>query len=320
MIEIRRILCPIDFSDHSRRALDHAIAIARCYKSTITALHVIVRGPTVTAGSTPVVFELVPSMPVDREQVLADLTAFAATGGPAGVPIATLVREGHPAAEIVDQATSMNADLLVMGTHGRSGADRLLLGSVTEKVLRKARCPLMTVPRKLPDAVPLGPVLYRRILCPVDFSESSLHALEYAASLAQPGGQLTVLHVVAHEFEDTSDIQCDAGMTVGEFLQQCEEALERRLHRAIAGAAGLCCVDPLITHGKPWREVLRVATERQSDLIVMGVRGRGVTDLLLFGSTTHHVVREASCPVLTLRHRAEAADSASAPAARKKSS
>jgi nucleotide-binding universal stress UspA family protein len=93
----------------------------------------------------------------------------------------------------------------------------------------------------------------------------------------------------------------DAGMTLGDFLKEREEALRQRLQEAIAGATEFCSVESLMTHGKPWREVLRVAAERQSDLIVMGVQGRGAADLLFFGSTTQHVVRGASCPVLTLR-------------------
>jgi nucleotide-binding universal stress UspA family protein len=162
----------------------------------------------------------------------------------------------------------------------------------------------MTVPRRLPDAVPAGPVLYKRILCPVDFSESSLHALDYAVSLAQEAdGQLTVLHVVSHEPEYAAGRDdYDAAMTVGDFLQEREDALQRRLQELVARAPEFCRMESLMTHGKPWREVLRTAEQQQSDLIVMGVQGRGAADLLFFGSTTQHVVRDASCPVLTLRH------------------
>ena len=305
MIEIRRILCPIDFSDYSRRALDHAIAIARWYESTVTVLHVFSPAPVAAFGPGPVVFEPIVLTAVDRDQLLADTKAFAETESAPGITIEAVVREGNTAAEILEQATGMKADLLVIGTHGRSGFERLVLGSVAEKVLRKASCPVMTVPRRLPDAVPAGPVLYKRILCPVDFSESSLHALKYAISMAQEAdGQLTVLHVVAHEFENAADmasIVSDAGMTIGSFVKQREEALRRRLQEAVATAPEFCSVESLMTHGKPWREVLRIAAERQSDLIVMGVQGRGAADLLFFGSTTQHVVREASCPVLTLR-------------------
>jgi nucleotide-binding universal stress UspA family protein len=305
MIEIRRILCPIDFSDYSRRTLDHAIAIARWYESTVTVLHVFSTAPVAAVGPGPVVLEPIVLTAVDRDQLLADTKAFAEAEGAPGITIDAAVRAGNTAGEILEQATSMKADLLVIGTHGRSGFERLFLGSVAEKVLRKAGCPVMTVPRHLPDAVPAGPVLYKRILCPVDFSESSLHALKYAISMAQEAdGQLTVLHVVEHDLQNTADmasVAYAAGMTIGNFLKEREEALRRRLQETIAGAPEFCSVESLITQGKPWREVLRIAAERQSDLIVMGVQGRGAADLLFFGSTTQHVVREASCPVLTLR-------------------
>jgi nucleotide-binding universal stress UspA family protein len=305
MIEIRQILCPIDFSGHSRRALDHAIAIARWYEAKVTALYVFSPAPVAAFGPGPVVFEPIVLTALDRDQLLADTKAFAEAEGAPGITIDVAVREGNTAGEILEQAASMNADLLVIGTHGRSGVERLVLGSVAEKVLRKATCPVLTVPTHSPDAVPVGPILYKRILCPVDFSDASLNALKYATSMAQEAdGQLTVLHVVAHEFENADDmasIVSDAGMTIDSFVKQREEALRRRLQEAVATAPEFCSVESLMTHGKPWRDVLRIATERRSDLIVMGVQGRGAADLLFFGSTTQHVVREALCPVLTLR-------------------
>src|SRR5688500_17795398 len=177
MIEIRRILCPVDFSDYSRRALDHAIAIARWYGSTVTALHVVSPAPAAGYGPGPGTFPPMVLTAVHRAHLLAETRAFVEAEGAPGVGTEAVVREGQTAAEIVDQATGMNADLLVIGTHGRSGFERLLLGSVAEKVLRKARCPVLTVPGRLPDAVPAGPGLFKRILCAVDFSESSMNAL-----------------------------------------------------------------------------------------------------------------------------------------------
>ena len=306
MIEIRRILCPIDFSDYSRRALDHAIAIARWYESTVTVLHVFSPAPVAAFGPGPVVFEPIVLTPVDRDQLLADTKAFAETESAPGITIEAVVREGNTAAEILEQAASMKADLLVIGTHGRSGFERLLLGSVAEKVLREGQLP----GADRADTSFRTPCLQARSSISGSFAQwtsrtSSLHALKYAISMAQEAdGQLTVLHVVAHEFENTADmasIVSDAGMTIGSFVKQREEALRRRLQEAVATAPEFCSVESLMTHGKPWREVLRIAAERQSDLIVMGVQGRGAADLLFFGSTTQHVVREASSPVLTLR-------------------
>jgi nucleotide-binding universal stress UspA family protein len=183
MIEIRRILCPIDFSDYSRRALDHAIAIARWYKSTVTVLHVVPSVEVAPVGPRSVVFDPIRLSPGERNQLLADAKAFAATESAPGVAIEAAVREGNVAAEILEQVEAIKADLVVVGTHGRSGFERFLLGSVAERVLRKASCPVMTVPSRLPDAVPAGPAFCGRILCPVDFSESSLLALNYATSM-----------------------------------------------------------------------------------------------------------------------------------------
>ncbi len=305
MIEIRRILCPVDFSDYSRRALDHAIAIARWYESTVTALHVFTPVPVAAYSPGPVVIEPTVLTAADRGQLIAETKTFVEAERIPAVAIEAVVREGNTAAEILDQARTMNADLLVIGTHGRSGFERLLLGSVAEKVLRKASCPVLTVPGGLPTAPPAGPGLYKRILCPVDFSHSSLRALQYALSIAQEAdGRLTVLHVVAHEFESTVDMATvvyDAGMTVSCFIHEREKVLRQRLQEAVAGATEVCKVESLMTHGKPWREVLRIATERDSELIVMGVHGREAADLGLLGSTTQHVMREAACPVLTLR-------------------
>ena len=304
-IDIRRILCPIDFSDHSRRALDHAMAIARSHQSTVTVLYVFAPLPVAAVGLGPMGLEPTVLSPIDSERLLEETKAFAATESAPGVSVQALVRGGSAAAEIVDQAADMQADLLVMGTHGRSGFERLVLGSVTERVLRKAPCPVMTVPTGLPDAVPAGPVLYQSILCPVDFSDSSLHALKYASSMAvRAHGQLTVLHVDERDFGHADGIggmAYDAGMTLGEFLEERAQVSRRRLEDVTRDAAANGNVDTLLTNGTPWREVLRVAAERRSDLIVMGVQGRGSTDLLFFGSTTQHVVRQATCPVLTLR-------------------
>jgi nucleotide-binding universal stress UspA family protein len=302
MIEIRRILCPVDFSDYSRRALDHAIAIARWYKSTVTALHVFSPAPVAAYGPGPVVFAPIVLTAADHDQLLADTRAFIEAEAAPGVAIDAVVREGNTAAEIVDEATTMRADLLVIGTHGRSGFERLVLGSVAEKVLRKARCPVLTVPRRLPDAVPPGPVLFKRILCAVDFSESSMHALKYALSLAQEAdGGLTVVHVLGAEVVPQVGIG-EEHVSLAAVQRQLAEEARQFLDKAVPDSTTAhCTVETMLLHGKPWREILRIAADRQTELIVIGVQGRGAADLMFFGSTTQHVVREATCPVLTLR-------------------
>jgi len=184
MIQLRRILCPIDFSDFSRRALDHALVLAHWYQSTVTLLHV--REIALFAAYAPG-SGVVPSAmltPDDRQAILDSMKRLAESEAGPGAPIDFQIAEGHVADAIVAQAMDARSDLIVLGTHGRSGFERLVLGSVTEKVLRKAACPVLTVPKALGDVVPASP-LFKRIVCAIDFSDCSMHALEYACSLAQ---------------------------------------------------------------------------------------------------------------------------------------
>ena len=302
MTELKQILCPVDFSEFSRRALDHALAVARCYGSTVTALHVVAPMPVVVPGPYYFGAEPPPPMalpPTDHGVIAAQLQRLADAEQVPGVRVETLVAEAPVVySEILDHAARLGSDLVVMGTHGRSGFERVFLGSTAEKVLRKARCPVMTVPPKAPDAMPRGPVPFTRILCAVDFSESSKVALDYGMSLAREGhAALTLAHVI-----EMRPLYYDFSPPAVVDLTAWSEDARRRLRHMVPDAVrSSCSVRELVRNGTPYREVLTLATELGSDLIVMGVQGRGAADLFFFGSTTHHVIREARCAVLTLR-------------------
>lgn len=304
MIEIRRILCPIDFSGFSRRALDHSVAIAKWYDSTVTLFHVAAIAPTAAYGLGD---PILPSMLLtqeDREQLLQSMKAFAAAEAGSSVRLQFEVAQGTAATEILAQIDEMRADLLVMGTQGRSGFERLVLGSVTEKVLRKATCAVLSVPRLAHDAVPA--VLFKRILCAVDFSECSRHALDYAVSLAQQAqGELTVVHALELEPElppDLHETVIGGPVSLADYIEAAENDYRDRLKSVVPEAVrAQCSVNTRLLRGKAYREILRVALEEGSDVIVIGIHGRGAMDLMFFGSTAQHVVRQASCPVLTLR-------------------
>jgi nucleotide-binding universal stress UspA family protein len=211
------------------------------------------------------------------------------------------VYEGRVVAEILERARAWPADLLVMGTHGRGGFERWVLGSVTEKVLRKAPCPVLTVPPPASGLHPSGAVLYRAIVCPVDFSDASLAALRHALKLAEESAaEITVLHVIEWLVEDEPGARI-AGFDVPEFRRYLEQDAREKLKGTVPEEArDWCRPREEVVGGRPWREILRVADERQADLVVMGVRGRHPVDIALFGSTTHHVVRGARCPVLVV--------------------
>jgi nucleotide-binding universal stress UspA family protein len=303
MITIRRILCPVDFSDHSRRALDHALAIAAWYKATVTVLHVSPVMPVAAyvsgSGLPPYV-----TMTADaRNALVASIQQFVSREAPAAAPVEVEVAEGGVVETILNRSGTLPTDLLVLGTHGRSGFHRWLLGSVTEKVLRTALCPVLTVPRAVGDTVP---VAFRRIVCAVDFSDCSIAALDYAMSFAHEArAQLTVVHVI----ELPPDIPHEVHETVlagprnfAEYIALAEEEGRARLNDAVGDRVrSSIMVDTVLSAGKPYREILRVASGHQADLLVVGVHGRGAVDRLFFGSTTQHLVRQAACPVLTLK-------------------
>ncbi len=303
MVAINRILCAIDFSEHSRRALDHAVAIARWYEASVTALYVFSPAPAAAVAPGMAMIEPIVLTDVDRQRLRDDVWEFASAEMAPGVALDAVVREGFPATEIDAFAREMNADLVVLGTHGRSGVERLLLGSVAERVLRRVPCPVLTVPARQPDAVPATAPVFKRIVCPIDFSEPSMLALEYALSLARESDAcLTILHVASFSFEPPMFEVQDPGMSLAEFRRRTTADLEAKLRATVPADAGdYCRIDTMLTTGNAGKEVVRVAVERHADLIVMGVHGRGAVDLTLFGSTTHHVVRAASCPVLTIR-------------------
>ena len=162
MLEIPRILCPIDFSVTSRQAWNHAMAIAGWYGSTLTALHVCHPGIATESqlrySQFPVPFELTDK---DRQQLSAQFQPWLQTASAAGLAAEMVLDAGQGAAgPILEHARALPASLIVMGTHGRGGIERLMLGSVTEKVLRKAECPVLTVPAPAAHA-PAPP--YKRI-------------------------------------------------------------------------------------------------------------------------------------------------------------
>lgn len=288
-MKIERILCPVDFSEFSARAYDYAHSLARQYGSKLFVLHVVRSIPIDPTFLSPVVIDQAYSQQTAHaKEQIAKLVEKQA-----GVPVKSelIVQMGFATDSILSFAKNHDTDLIVMGTHGRRGLDRLIMGSTTEGVLRKAHCPVLAVhePERSfvsPDSAD-DPVHPGKILCCVDFSEHSPRALEYAFSLGlQYGAEITLLHVL----EDGKDSP-----------EQKALALESLEQLVPDEARTWATVVPLARSGEPYQEIMEQAAEAQTDLIVMGVRGRGAVDLAVFGSTTHRVIQLGPCPVLVVR-------------------
>ena len=304
MMNITRILCPVDFSDASQHALEQATVVAGWFGAPITLLHVYTQ-----------VFLPVPGMAVagygsdfvlgveDRQRLFEDASRWADSARAAGVHVDVVVEVGQAIPHIFSTAAATHADLIVLGTHGASGFEHLLLGSVTEKVLRKAPCPVLTVP---PRAHNMSALPFKKILVAVDFSESSLAALGAALSVAQEAdAQLTILHVLdwpePEAMPANVDVAASGVFDLEGYRRVLEAEASTRLSTLVPDDARQWCTPVTqVAHGKPYREILKVAAGM--DLVVLGIRGRNALDLMLFGSTANQVVRQATCPVLTVSH------------------
>jgi nucleotide-binding universal stress UspA family protein len=300
MAEIKQILCPVDLSDTSRHALEHAFAFARWYRARVTVLHVLnVPLPVMPPAGVPAVdaSALPPLRPEDVTEDVQRFTGSANGADPNAVDV--VVVEGSPVREILRQAEDRRTDLLVMGTHGRSGFEALFLGSVTEKVLRSTHVPVLTVP---PAVERVETVVYKTILCPIEFSGPSTRALEYALTLAEEtGARLILLHVV-EQLVDAPQPGALSPFSLEQYRQHLEEDARARLKAAVPEDARVWCTpEERVLSGKAYRVILEIADQEKAEVIVMGVHGKGALNRRLFGSTTHHVIREAHCPVLTLR-------------------
>lgn len=281
MPTLRRILCPVDFSECSNHSLDFAAVVAREYSASITILHVV-----------PPVISVIPAeapFPTAFEEAAASLerqrlhtTAFVEERCP-GLPVDSVVSEGRVADEIARCAATLRADLIVIGTHGRSGFNRLVLGSITETVIRQAPCAVITVPPHIADPQRVGSPVFAEVLWATNLTATCHRALEAARSLIlRPDTSLTGVHVVAGDPVRKPMFAAGAGRGHA----QRGRAAAKRPETVVESQARL---DVVVAVGEPAPEIVNRARKLRTDLIVMGT-----------GSTTNHVIREATCPVFSI--------------------
>lgn len=293
MIEIKRILCPVDFSEYSDHALAYAIKMAQWYGSEVHVLHVMPLLPPSTVNG------LAES---SRQMTAGSLAAAVERARTEGVTVTTQVIEsGEAAPRILECAEAIDADLIVTGSHGRKGVSRIFLGSIVELLLHRSRRPVLAIPSHLDAARLAGPISFERIVCAVDFAVASLAGLEHALSIAEESdARLTLLHVIEKPPE------LDHAPPPPEFdvdLVRAEAEAERLVRlRALVpeGARDFCTVETAVLEGGVARQVLRKAAAENADLIVLGVHGRSPIDLTIFGSNSAAIIRDAHCPVLVV--------------------
>lgn len=285
VVELRNILLATDFSPSSLAALPQVAAIARRYESKVHLVHVVV----------PDAYPLVSPEAAAWTTVELDAGAQGQLERLAGAK--ELLRIPHEAVLVNGEVTEAlraavgrhDIDLVIVGTHGRRGFRRLLMGSVAEGIFRSLPCPVLTVGPHVSGKAPEELVL-KRILYPTDLSATSFHAAKYAISFAlEYAAHLTVLHVVPPEA--TTPLE----------TRQATESFQREMETLVpAEARPWCDLESVIAPGDPAETILHSAKERGADLIVLGVRRAEPASTHRTGNIAYRIAAEAECPVLTV--------------------
>jgi nucleotide-binding universal stress UspA family protein len=291
MIELNRILCPIDFSEYSDHALRYAMKMAHWYGAQLHVLHVMPPLPPSTMS---------PLSEASRRLTARNLAAAVERWREPHTDATTeIIESAEPSARILERADALDVELIVVGSHGRKGVERMLLGSVVEPLLHQSRRPVFVIPAGLNLARLEHPVDFTHVVCAVDFGAPSLAALAYALSIAEESdARLTVLNVIEKPPELTIPLP-PPDFDVYQVRAEAEASRLRRLHALVPESAhAFCSVETAVMEGGASRSLLQLAEQRHADLIVMGVHGRRAIDVAVFGSNAKDVIRRAHCPVL----------------------
>jgi len=291
-MQLKSILCPIDFSDFSAAAYQHALSLAEYYKARIVALHVVELWKYPFADYAAQEADYAKFSKMLNEGGEMQLHRFTNQYSPGGLQPELVVHQGNAPNCILSFAQEQNMEGIVMGTHGRRGFDRLVLGSTTDRVIRKAVCPVLVVSNAVQKALDDGPDTRHRlgrILYCTDFSNNSEQARGYAISLAgEYSAELALLHV-AERTHDVAKVEGIVAAHTQELDKLVAEAERKHLN-----------VRTAVRFGKPYEEIVRYATEVQASLIIMTARGGDAVDRAVFGSTTYRVIQLGPCPVLAI--------------------
>lgn len=281
-----RILVPTDMSVFSDLALRYALQFAERLGSKITLLHAEEISWLATDHPIGYYFENVPEA---RTALTKELHEYAASRVPAAIGATTLFEDEAPEEAIVRIAHDIKADLIVMGTHGRRGIRRAILGSVAESVLRRTDVPVITANPALFS--PNRTIGIRTVLCPVNFTDVARVALEQASAIAESfAAQLVVMYVCeGGEPQLFSDVQNEFGNWIDPKVRARTRYKE------------------IVVHGHAAEQVLAVADRVDADLVVIGAQHKRFADTTVIGTTTERITRFAKRAVMTVIRKAPAA-------------
>ncbi len=307
MLRNLRVLFPTDFSAHAETALPYASALVKRFGGALCVAHVIDTN-SLAHGSGQGFWlgdrEMQDVLDSMQEHAESRLAVIVDRAQDQGIEASALVLRGQPVPQIIEAARVSHAEMIVMPSHGRSGIDRLVFGSVCERVIRNAPAPVLAI--KHPEREFVGStdleLRLRRVLFPTDFSEYSLKGLPYAVSLCREFGATLVLASVA----EMPLILPELMPEVSDGIDSDQVAFATKNLEAMAQDLPSVESEVIVRSGHPPHEIVEVAAETNVDLIVIPTHGRSGILHAFLGSVAEKVTRMAPCPVLTLRPDAQA--------------
>jgi nucleotide-binding universal stress UspA family protein len=291
---IKKILCPIDFSEYSDLALQYASALARDNKAELVVYHSVPDlSPAVSYLEGKYMLTVHDALASNASARLEDYTKHRI---PSDVVINKIVGEGNPAESILEIARTKMLDLIVMGTHGVSGYESYLMGSVTNRVLHKATVPVLVISKTTRPFIneAEGPVVrINRIVCPIDFDTNNSWMVGIVISFAQKyNSAITFLHVMKAARQDSEE-EANSRQKLKEITASYSERYDK--------------IELEITKGDPAKEILRISELQNADLVIMGHHTRKPVEDIFLGSVARRVITNSKCPVLVARTLQDAA-------------
>jgi nucleotide-binding universal stress UspA family protein len=279
---LKNILFATDFSESSMKAFPYVTALAKNFAASVFACHVITPSALVSAApqAAPSLYE------AEWEAAAKELDNIVSSPQLAGLKTKALLSSGMLGDSLLQEITDNNVDLVVAGTHGRTGLRRFLLGSAVEEICRVATCPVLTIGPDCPTAA----TKINRILVPTDLSNDSMRALPFVVKLATAyGASVTVLHVLPVETATNPDAK----------------KLSDPIYKSMASIFGpklapLQC-NFVIESGEVADTILRVARDMNADMVALGIRNAFLPALHLGARVAYNVMVHAHCPVVTCR-------------------
>jgi nucleotide-binding universal stress UspA family protein len=293
-VSLKNILFLTDFSGPSEVALPFAATMARRYGARVYSLHVFEPAPLVYTTPELTIGAIEASEENAQAAMLRVESQFA------GMPHEAIMERGIGVWDAVQQAIQDHTiDLIILGTHGRTGAEKLLLGSVAEEIFRRSPVPVLTIGPGVRRGAHSGG-RFHRVLFATDFTPASVAAAPYAVSLAQENqARLLLIHVMRQPEQKNDKEQRRFELSVAEIIHQLYETVPTGVELQVPPEVG-------VEYGEPAVQILDAAKRRGADLIVLGVReaaGHIGAATHLERATAHRVVAHALCPVLTVRDK-----------------